>query len=85
MEDVVRKMIAGANTEDEIRHRLIRNGLQFDDLTDEYGYKNIRIPVINGYIRIYKMGNAIKIQNWQKTVFKYSGIPTFEPSGRRSL
>ena len=85
---LIGKIIDGARTPAEIRKRLTAAGLQFEDLTEEYGYFNLRIPFPDGYFRIYRptgRGQEIRTQRWRKTEFKYSGIPVFEPSGRRSL
>ena len=78
-------IIAGAKTAKEIKKKLEDAGLQYIDLTEEYGYMNIRVPFIDGYYRIYKSGDSINTQVWRKVEFRYSGIPTFEPSGRRSI
>ena len=85
---MVGRIVDGAKSPDEIRKRLSDAGLQFEDLSEEFGYFNLRIPLMDGYFRIYKpngKGEKIRTQRWKKTEFRYSGIPVFEPSGRRSL
>lgn len=85
---MIGQIIYGAKTKTEILKRLKDAGFQYDDLSKEYGYMNIHIPFLDGYYRIYKpkgRGSEIKTQVWKKTTFRYSGIPTFEPSGRKSF
>lgn len=78
--------IEKAKTAREICKRLDAAGILYADLTDEYGYMNLRIPVANGYIRVYRDHRGIvRVQQYEKIAMKWSGIPTFEPSGRRSI
>lgn len=83
----VRKIVYGCKTEKEIINALKEAGLQYQDFSKDFGYFNIRVPLNEGYFRIYKETKTkqIKTQIWEKTVFRYSGIPTFEPSGRHSF
>ena len=67
---------------------ILRNvGLKAEDVSKEYGYLNIRIPGEGGYVRICKPKGEkeFKVQMFEKIEMRYSGIPTFEPSGRRSF
>lgn len=49
-------------------------------------YFNIRIDRQNGFVRIYQDNRGdINVQSWTRTEYVYSGIPTFEPSGRHSF
>lgn len=82
---MIENIIAGATTARQIKKRLKDAGIVFVDLTEEYGYMNLRIPMEYGYFRIYRNGKRIKTQKWTKTEIIYSGIPVFEPSGRRSF
>lgn len=80
-------IIEGAKTKKEILRRLSKAGFLYEDVSEEYGYMNIRIPFPGGYYRIYKSlrDGKIKTQRWGETKFVWSGIPVFEPSGRRSF
>jgi len=78
--------IEGATTPEAVRQKLTEAGLQFVDVSADFGYMNIRVPVHDGYFRIYQDWiGTIKTQRWRKTEMNYSGIPTFEPSGRKSF
>ena len=82
------KYIAGIETakdDDEIRSRLDDAEMVYADHTEEYGYLNLRIPVKDGYIRIWNCKGEYRVTKFERTVVKASGIPTFEPSGRRSF
>lgn len=81
----IRTLVAGLKTEKQVIDVLKNNGIEFVNLTEEYGYLNIRIPRENGYVRIYKpyKQNELEVNSFDAVPMKYSGIPTFEPSGRR--
>lgn len=85
--DDVRKVIGARKAPAEIRKALRAAGIRFDDRTAMDGYFNVRIPTENGeYIRVYKNRRKdVVVQAWTKCVIKWSGIPTFEPSGRWSF
>ena len=53
----------------------------------ETGYDNVYVPIENGHLRIFTPHRvkSYQVQRWRKTTIKYSGVPTFEPSGRRSF
>jgi len=71
--------------EQEIRNRLDEAEVVYTDHTEEYGYFNLRIPSKDGYIRVYDYNGEYRVVKFTKTVVKLSGVPTFEPSGRRSF
>ncbi len=50
-------------------------------------YWNLKVKNEDGtMIRIYRSyRDGVKVQLWEPVVVKWSGIPTFEPSGRRSF
>ena len=82
-------IIEGAKTKRDVERRLKKAGLQWEDLSADYGYMNLRVPILGGgYYRIYrnKRRKRIEIQKWGPPIeLTYSGIPTFEPSGRHSF
>lgn len=78
--------IGDAKTPRQVKAALRKAGVNFDDISEESGYLNLHIPFLDGYIRIYKRRDGkIVEQKWTKCEYTYSGIPTFEPSGRRSF
>lgn len=83
-----KKFVEGILTKRELVKRLNSIGAHYTDDSEEYGYPNIHIRVTGGEIvRIYR-GPKMKdfqVQVWKPVIFRHSGIPTFEPSGRRSL
>jgi hypothetical protein len=85
VDEMVRRIAEKAKSKFEILSRLDAASIEFEDRTWESGYMNIRIPVADGYIRVYDHLGEIRVQKFEKVVFQYSGIPTFEPSGRRSF
>lgn len=81
-------ILEGKKTKKEILAALKSNGLQWEDVSKEYGYMNIRVHAFGGYVRVYKpngRGQDTKIQVWKPVSMKYSGVPVFEPSGRKSF
>ena len=78
-------LIDGAKSDKEVKQRLDDAEVPYADLTEDYGYMNLRIPGKDGYIRIYRSRYGIEVQKFEKVQMKYSGVPTFEPSGKRSL
>ena len=60
-------------------------------LDNNSSYFNLKIYSDNvkrdeGYLRVYQDNHKnIKVQLWTRCEMKYSGIPTFCPSGRNSL
>lgn len=82
------EIYSGGKTEKADIVRFLRNaGVKFEDASEEVGYPNLRIHDDGGYVRLYK-GTGMKdfkVQIFRKSEMRYSGIPTFEPSGRRSL
>lgn len=65
-----------------------RIGIDYEDATSEYGYPNVRIYTEDGgCIRIFKRHKRPGLVVWKYTPveLKWSGIPVFEPSGRRSF
>ena len=82
---MIGKIIDGAKTKEEVEAKLKEAGLVYEDVSEEFGYMNIRVPFTKGYYRIYERDGKIVTQTWRNVNFKYSGIPTFEPSGKRSF
>lgn len=66
---------------------LKKTGIKFTDDSDEYGYTNIHFyrkdGAVRAYIRPREKNFIVKIMS--KVEFYYSGIPTFEPSGKKSF
>lgn len=71
----------------EVFDYLKKNKLNYNDVTEDYGYFNIRIPLKNnGYIRIYQdRRKDFNVQIFTPVQLSYSGIPTFNPSGVNNL
>ena len=71
-------LIDGAKTPAQVRQRLQKANVEYEDATVEFGRFNVRIPLIDGYFRIYQdYRNAIRLQWWPNEKFKASGVPTF--------
>ena len=83
--ETIKYIIGKATDENEIRERLDDAEMVYKDLTSEYGYFNLRVPVKDGYIRVYKKDGKCLVDKFTRIEIKTSGIPTFEPSGRRSF
>ena len=83
--DAVRRIIEGAKSSKKVLAKLDEVDMPYKEVTDECGYFNVRIPVKDGYIRVYESNGNFLVQKFEKVTVKYSGIPTFEPSGRRSI
>ena len=47
------------------------------NVSEEYGYFNIRIYTENGYIRVYKKAKQYIVQSFTPCKMEYSGVPTF--------
>lgn len=64
-------------------------GYWVDDDTDRAHPKMFNLKVWNddgSMVRIYKTyRGTVEVQKWKPVDMKYSGIPTFEPSGKKSL
>lgn len=68
--------------------RFLRNtGINFEDASEECGYPNFRFKAKGGYVRAYRAGKMkeFKVQIFEQISMKYSGVPVFEPSGRKSF
>lgn len=78
---------ATSGRKDRILKNLKELGFEIEDASEESGLMNLRIRNSDGTMtRIYGKGRKeLKVQIWMPVVFRYSGIPTFEPSGRRSF
>lgn len=87
VESKVREIAYGAKSKDELLANLKENDIVYVDGSKETGYDNVYVPIENGYLRIFTpyRAKSYQVQRWRKTTIKYSGIPTFEPSGRRSF
>lgn len=74
------------NTKNPV-NTLKKSGISFEDATRESGYLNFRFYGKNGYVRAYKAEGMkkFKVQIFRQVELKYSGIPVFEPSGRKSF
>lgn len=82
----VTELIQGMRSKKEILAVLKGAGIEVEDASKESGYMNLRIPVGREYIRIYRTyTGAILVQRFRLEKFQYSGIPVFEPSGRKSF
>lgn len=82
----VTEIISGKKTKRAILAALKAAGVYAEDASEECGYMNIRIPAESGYVRIYRDSvGCIIIQRFEPVNMKYSGVTTFEPSGRRSF
>lgn len=83
--DEIRDLIMEADTTVDVETILRSYGIRYEkDM--ECGYFNIRIKRPDGMIRIYQdFRKSIVVQAWTKCNFRYSGIPTFEPSGKHSF
>lgn len=66
---------------------LKKTGIAFEDASREFGFPNFRFPCGKGYVRAYKAKGMkqFKVQIFRPIKVEYSGIPVFEPSGRRSF
>lgn len=84
---MIRKLVSGLKKPEQVVRVLKENGIECEDVSEEYGYLNVRIPRENGYIRIWKPYRRaeLEVNSFDCVPLRYSGIPTFEPSGRRSL
>ena len=61
---------------------LAKSGIYVEDASDESGYPNYHVRTEEGMVRVYKNGRKeIVVQKWERTEFKYSGIPTFFSTG----
>lgn len=79
-------LIDGAKTDFEVKERLNDAEVVYADLSKDSGYLNLRIPTKDAQIRIYRSSDRrIQVQKFEMVQMKYSGVPTFEPSGRRSF
>ena len=78
-------IIGKAKSKEEVIERLDDAEVVYKDHTKEYGYFNLKVPVKDGYIRVYENKGKYLVDKFVRTEVKYSGIPTFEPSGRRSF
>lgn len=82
---LVRKLVAGLGTPEQVCSVLRKEGMDFEDVSEEYGYLNIRIMRPHGYVRIYKpyKREELEVNSFDCVPLNYSGIPTFEPGRRR--
>ena len=87
VESKVREIAYAAKSKDEILRGLKEAGIEYADGSKETGYDNVYVPIENGHLRIFTPHRvkSYQVQRWRKTSIKYSGVPTFEPSGRRSF
>ena len=72
------RLIDGAKTPTQVKQRLRKANIEYEDATAEFGRFNVRIPLKDGYFRIYQdYRKAIRSQWWPNEEFKASGTPTF--------
>lgn len=86
LEERIQIYLKGKRTRNEAVQFLKGAGIEFEDNSDEAGYPNFRFWHNGEYVRAYK-GSEMKefrTQIFRKVEMKWSGIPTFEPSGKRS-
>lgn len=82
----MQEIYGNAKSPKAIKKALEKAGLIVEDLSEESGYFNLHIPFDGGHYRVYKAHDGkIKEQVWRPVELKWSGIPTFEPSGRKSF
>ena len=81
----IQNAVKGAKTAKDVVERIENLGYIPVDCSGESGYLNVRVPFPNGYVRVYKNERKeLVIQVFEEVVMKYSGIPTFNPSGVNS-
>ena len=73
----IQKLLEGCKTEKQVISKLTKEKIQFENVSAEYGYMNLRIYNADGYIRIYQHKKEIRIQQFTPCKMEYSGIPTF--------
>lgn len=78
---------SASSKKDRIIKAIEKEGFEVVDESEEFGYMNLKVWNRDGsMIRIYRPDNKrARVQLWKPFEYVYSGIPTFEPSGRRSL
>ena len=75
-------------SEKELLAFLRMAGTPFENVSEDYGYFNIRFYCDEGgYVRICKgkKDKKFRVQMYRPVKASYSGIPTFEPSGKKSF
>lgn len=84
---MIENLIGDRTDADEIRSTLDRANVRYTDCSDEYGFFNLHIETDFGYVGIAKTRRSkkLRVSNFHRIEMKWSGIPTFEPSGRRSF
>lgn len=72
--------------EDAVRF-LQGTGIEFEDASEECGYPNFRFKAEGGYVRAYRARKMkeFKVQIFERIPMRYSGVPVFEPSGRKNF
>jgi hypothetical protein len=75
--ETLKSIISNCKTDKQILNTLDNNSITYENVTNEYGYFNIRIPQNEGYLRICKNKKEYMVQNFTKVKMVYSGIPTF--------
>lgn len=75
--ETLKSIISNCKTDKQILNTLDNNNITYENVTNEYGYFNIRIPQNEGYLRICKNKKEYMVQNFTKVKMVYSGIPTF--------
>lgn len=84
----VQEMVTGLTRKADVLNALKENGVDYKDVSAGYGYTNIRIPQEDGsYIRIAKMRRmkGFVVGRFVPVTLQWSGVQTFEPSGRKSF
>ena len=75
--EYIEDLIKACRTEKQIINKLNKGKIEFENLSVASGYTNIRVYNNDGYIRIYKSRDGIKVQTFTPCKMEYSGIPTF--------
>lgn len=85
----VKWCVEGAVTGGQVFVTFMENKLQFSDRSKEAGYPNFWVyeDGVSGHVRAYKAPDSKEfvVQVWRPAEFQYSGIPVFEPSGKKSF
>lgn len=82
----IRELVGDMKLPSLIRKTLDKAGIKYEYEIDERKMFSFRIPNDAGYVRIYNTYRGeIRVWQYSWVKYEYSGIPTFEPSRRRSI
>lgn len=87
LKEKVESLVSEEKTFTGIKKALSNEGLDYEDATKDSGYQHIRVFSDDGYVRIFRMDGMknFKVRIMRKVNARYSGIPVFEPSGKKSF